>query len=398
MGRPARPFKARPALAWLLPLVVVVLLILAVAVFVLPRLVSPPASAPRAPAADTPVAAGGDWEVAFTTPVYPADPTRYSGGLDARLVALMDRTTRTLDVAVYDFDLASVADAMARAAGRGVRVRMVTDTDTLENTRDERVQAAFTRVRAAGIPIVPDGRRSIMHDKFTVADGEWVQTGSWNYTEGDTYRLNNNLAILRSEPLAARYTAEFETMFTQRKFGAAKPPGVPRPVLEIGTLRVESLFAPRDGVARRIVEQVAQAQRKVHFLAFSFTHDGIGQAMIARRQAGVEVQGVFETTGSSTSFSEYGRMAQAGLDVYQDGNPYVMHHKVILLDDRVTIFGSFNFSDNADKDNDENVLIVEDPAFAAAFEQEFQRVLALARSPRASRTRDPGRQPTSSRP
>src|SRR5436853_111362 len=83
--------------------------------------------------------------------------------------------------------------ALARAAGRGVRVRMVTDTDTLENTGEPPVQAALRTVRAAGIPVVGDNRQPIMHHKFTVVDGEWVQTGSWNYTDGDTYRLNNNL-------------------------------------------------------------------------------------------------------------------------------------------------------------------------------------------------------------
>ena len=71
------------------------------------------------------------------------------------------------------------------------------------------------------------------------------------------------------------------------------------------------------------------------------------------------------------------------IEVYTDGNPYVMHHKVILLDDRLTIFGSFNFSQNADRDNDENLLIVDDPQFATQFEQEFQRVLALAKNPPA---------------
>ena len=44
-----------------------------------------------------------------------------------------------------------------------------------------------------------------------------------------------------------------------------------------------------------------------------------------------------------------------------------MHHKVFVVDDRYTVFGSFNFSDNADRSNDENLLIVDDPGFAQAF-------------------------------
>jgi phosphatidylserine/phosphatidylglycerophosphate/cardiolipin synthase-like enzyme len=52
-----------------------------------------------------------------------------------------------------------------------------------------------------------------------------------------------------------------------------------------------------------------------------------------------------------------------------------------VLDGRTTVFGSFNFSDSADRDNDENCLIVDDPAFAALFLAETDRMLALARNP-----------------
>ena len=131
----------------------------------------------------------------------------------------------------------------------------------------------------------------------------------------------------------------------------------------------------------KIAGHLAQAQQSIHFLAFSFTNDVIGQAMIARAKAGVSVAGVFETTGSETQYSEYGKMRKAKLDVLQDGNPYVMHHKVIIIDGHTVIFGSFNFSNNADKDNDENLLIVDDPTLAQAFEAEFQRVREVALHP-----------------
>jgi phosphatidylserine/phosphatidylglycerophosphate/cardiolipin synthase-like enzyme len=115
-------------------------------------------------------------------------------------------------------------------------------------------------------------------------------------------------------------------------------------------------------------------------MAFSFTQNDMGNAILARAKAGVKVSGVFETTGSNTQFSEYKTFSQEGLEVYTDGNPYVMHHKVIIIDDRITIFGSFNFSENADKRNDENLLIVEDPAIARAFKTEYERVLAVAKA------------------
>ncbi len=193
-----------------------------------------------------------------------------------------------------------------------------------------------------------------------------VWTGSWNFTDGDTYRLNNNAIKIMSPELAQNYTAEFEKMFVDRKFGPNKPAGVPHPVLTIGGVNVENYFAPEDEVADKIIARLSQAKQSIHFLAFSFTHDGIGQSVIDRAKAGVEVSGIFERTGSETEFSEMGRLKSAGLDVMQDGNPYPLHHKVFIIDGRTVIFGSFNFSENADSSNDENLLIVDDPALAQA--------------------------------
>lgn len=344
-----------------------------------PRADRPASPAPASPVPDSPAAAAW-YDIYFTTPTYPDRPENRRGGIDERLVAYIDSATRTLDVAVYDFDLENVAQAMARARGRGVAVRMVTDSDTINNTRDEQIQRALTLVRDAGITIVGDERSAIMHHKFAVRDGEEVWTGSWNFTTGDTYRLNNHAVRIRSPELARVYAGEFEAMFANRQFGGGRVKRPPPPPIQIEGVRVQPMFAPENNVADQITERVRAARTGIHFLAFSFTHDGIGQAVIERARAGVSVSGVFERTGSETRFSEFGTMRQAGLDVYQDGNPYVMHHKVFVLDGRTTVLGSFNFSEGADRDNDENVLIVDDPAFAGRFEEEFQQMLSLAKS------------------
>jgi phosphatidylserine/phosphatidylglycerophosphate/cardiolipin synthase-like enzyme len=344
-----------------------------------------PAALPASPVAaigSGGIVKGDWWEIAFTAPKYPDDPADHHGSLDDRLVALIDRATHSVDVAIYDFDLRNVVEALARANQRGARVRLVTDTDTLQNTKDEAIQAAFETLRKAGIPIVDDRKDDIMHDKFTVVDGEWVETGSWNYTDGDTYHLNNNQFIAHSRDLAARYSAEFEQMFAQHRFGADKRRDAPPAPLQIGTSRVEVYFSPEDGIADRLTSLVNRgATRSVDFLAFSFTLDPLGQTLIERSKQGAAVRGVFETTGSNTPASEFGRLKQAGLEVYQDGNPWVMHHKVFILDRRTVAFGSFNFSASADKGNDENILFVEDPSLAEAFRAEFERVLALAQNP-----------------
>ncbi|HVX29568.1 MAG TPA: phospholipase D-like domain-containing protein [Nitrolancea sp.] len=324
--------------------------------------------------------AGSSWyQVYFTDPHYPDDPNNHHGGLDTHLVELMDKATKTLDVADYDFDLADVADAMVRAQQRGVRVRMVTDTDTFTNP-NKAVQAAFATLKAAKIPVVDDQRSAIMHDKFTVVDGTWVETGSWNYTDGDTYHLNNNMIIINSPELAQNYTAEFEKMFVNDDFGSKKRI-VPHPVLTIDGTSIQNCFSPGGGCEKMVVQAVNSAKTSIDFLAFSFTDDGIGNAMLARARSGVDVSGVFETTGSDTQYSEYNTMKKAGLAVYTDGNPWSMHHKVIVIDNETVIFGSYNYSESAESSNDENLLIVHNADLAHAFTAEFQRVLAVAKNP-----------------
>jgi phosphatidylserine/phosphatidylglycerophosphate/cardiolipin synthase-like enzyme len=362
---------------------------------------------------DTPVPGQepqGWYDIYFTTPRYPDRPEYHQGGLDTQLVTFISSAQQTIDIAAYDFDLENVATALAQAAARGVRVRMVTDSDTLDRalgrqplapstlaspedretlariselaiTQTQLIQQAIKIIQRAKIPIVDDQRPAIMHNKFVVVDGRAIWTGSWNFTDGDTYRLNNNAIKIVSTELAQNYTAEFEKMFVQRQFGPSKSAGATNPVISLQGVQIENYFSPEDGVAAKIAGRVAQAQQSIHFLAFSFTNDTIGEAMRARAKAGVSVAGVFEKTGSETQYSEYGSMRRAKLDVLQDGSPYAMHHKVIIIDSRTVIFGSFNFSNNADRDNDENLLIVDDPILAQSFEAEFQRVREVALNP-----------------
>lgn len=387
MSRRRRPSKLQSSTFGTILLVVVILLVVWFLWEEIPGLnrIPKPDIATKPSASPGTTALSGPVEIYFTTPTYPDRPETRRGGIDEKFVAFVDASTKTLDIATYELDLENVAQAITRARERGVAVRMVTDTDTINAVRDEVTQKALKIVRDAGVTIVADERSAIMHHKFAVRDGAEIWTGSWNLTVGDTYRLNNNALRMQSPELARAYTEEFETMFVQKKFGAGRPRGAVNQPVQVGGMRVQVLFAPEDGVAQRIVDRINQSTEAIRFLAFSFTHDGIGQAVLARAKAGASVSGVFEKTGSETRFSEFGQLKPAGLDVYQDGNPYVMHHKVFVLDGRTTIVGSFNFSDSADRDNDENVLIVDDPAFASRYLEEVERMLTLARNPAGAR-------------
>src|SRR6185436_6079146 len=114
----------------------------------------------------------------------------------------------------------------------------------------------------------------------------------------------------------------------------------------------------------------------IHFMTFSYTEDKISDAMIAKTKAGLVVRGVFETQNAGGSGADFGRLKAGGVDVLQDGNCYILHHKVIVIDERTVITGSYNFTNSAERDNDENLVIVDDPNLARAYLDEFERAYA----------------------
>src|SRR6266498_3922315 len=185
---------------------------------------------------------------------------------------------------------------------------------------------------------------------------------------------------IASRQLAADYTHEFAQMFAGR-FGSAKSSATPFPRVRVGGAQVEVYFSPEDGVAEHVLQRLAAAKKSIRFMTFSYTEDKISDAMIAKLQAGLIVRGVFESQNAGGSGADFNRLKQGGVDVLEDGNCYILHHKVIIIDARTVITGSYNFTGSAERDNDENLVIVDDPALARAYLEEFDRVYAKAQAP-----------------
>ena len=307
------------------------------------------------------------YSVYFTIPSDPS-ATTYRGGIDKWLVSAIDQARISADVAIYDLNLWSLRDALINAYRRGLQVRVVTDSDNLD---EQEIQ----ELKESGIQVQGDHREGLMHDKFVIIDRLEVWTGSMNFTTGGAYLDNNNLIRIRSSKLAEDYTTEFEQMFTGDHFGPSKISGTPDPAFTLDGSLIEVYFSPEDGTLEHILSAVNAAQESVYFLAYSFTSDDLRQALLRLAQAGVTVAGVFDhdqhlfNTGT-----EYENLLDAGIDVRLDGNPRLMHNKVIIIDQQVVITGSYNFSNNAEHNNDENTLIIHNQDIAAQYLAEFQQV------------------------
>jgi phosphatidylserine/phosphatidylglycerophosphate/cardiolipin synthase-like enzyme len=346
----------------------------------LPTLAPPPTQeTPASPVAvgEVPVEvgygyAGSFYEIYFTDP-FDRAANMEEGGPDEFLAQAIDQARLSVDLAVYSFSLTSIRDALLRAHDRGVQVRIVMETDSLDRPVPEALMAQ-------GLEIVGDQREGLMHNKFVVIDRAEVWLGSMNFTTSGAYEDNNSLVRIRSTRIAENYSLEFEEMFNDDFFGPDVVAETPNPVVTVDGTQVEVLFSPDDKPAIRIAEVLRSAESSIYFMAYSFTADDFADILLQKELGGVRVSGVMEEEQvKSNQGTEFETFSQNRLPVYIDGNLGQMHHKVFIVDEKIVIFGSYNFSASAEKRNDENVMIVFDPQFAAQFLAEFQRVLAEAR-------------------
>ncbi len=319
----------------------------------------------------------GFWQVFFTAPTGSRDASNYHGGIDDVISTYIAQVQHTLDIAAYQFDSPSLTQALLQAKQRGVTIRMVADDhDGVGDTT-----STFKQLMDAGIPVVTDNRSALMHNKFMILDSSYIITGSWNYTINDTYRNNNNALVLASQDAVADYQNEFNNMYVNHEFGPAKPNNAPHPTFTQDGVAIGIYFSPEGDVLTKINQALQGAQHTIRFMTFSFTEDPIGETLVQKAGAGVSVEGIFEKTGSETQYSELTRLFCAGLPARQDGNPFILHHKVFIIDGTTVLSGSFNVSNNATTANDENLISITDPDLAAQYQAEFDRRWAEATMP-----------------
>lgn len=293
---------------------------------------------------------------------------------DGLFSALAQQATSSIDIALYDFNRASVRDALLAAKQRGVAVRVVgDDLDAI----DPAYAAFYQSIAAAGIPLVTDTTDSLMHNKFAVFDGAVTWTGSANFSDNAFVRNGENIVVITSTVVAEIYGAEFAEMFGG-KFHGAKADNTAHSATVAGS-PVEVAFAPTDGVEARMIAALNSADSSIQVAMFTFTSAPLAQALINAHGRGVAVEVLLETAAAANQFSQRNPLCAAGVTVRVEAWDPKLHDKYAVVDagsasDPLVLTGSTNWTGSAVSANDENLLIVRDAALAGAFAADFARL------------------------
>jgi phosphatidylserine/phosphatidylglycerophosphate/cardiolipin synthase-like enzyme len=129
---------------------------------------------------------------------------------------------------------------------------------------------------------------------------------------------------------------------------------------------ITSHFSPRGGCTAAIVAELRAARSEVLVMAYSFSCPDIAGALIAATARGVRVVVLLDRSNEKETYSELGDLGQHGVEVWIDGCHAIAHNKVIVIDRRTVITGSFNFTRQAEHENAENLLVLRDHYTLAA--------------------------------
>ncbi|HXY57496.1 MAG TPA: phospholipase D-like domain-containing protein [Methylocystis sp.] len=140
-------------------------------------------------------------------------------------------------------------------------------------------------------------------------------------------------------------------------------------------------YAPIENLERIDLALIGAARERIDLAAFDLTDRPVIDALISARRRGVALRIVLDPHENHA----YERLSEIdGLIRLKAPGPF-MHLKAYLIDRRVLRTGSANLTASGLKQQDNDLLVLRQPAAATAFAARFERIWAAARPlPRAA--------------
>lgn len=314
--------------------------------------------------------------------------------------------TWAVDIAIYEYELLAIREAVAKAANQGAEVRILYHAKPGDGqTADNKASLKKPALPKANVLAVPRTTQKIMHDKFIVLsklangqrDPQAVLCGSTNFTENGIFRQANVVHIARAPGIARQYLAQFETLIRTAKDPKQTKAEVTQDNPVNSQLPIFVGFSPRIGRGdlKEFVSIIQGAKRDVLFCTVFKLFADVQSALLGKPHDSVLRYGLQNTRSTITGYHKDRTASFAataflneGLEGWlkestagQKGN-ILVHTKLVVADftsnSPIVISGSHNLSKPASEENDENFLIIrcspEETDIADAYGVELMRL------------------------
>jgi phosphatidylserine/phosphatidylglycerophosphate/cardiolipin synthase-like enzyme len=141
-------------------------------------------------------------------------------------------------------------------------------------------------------------------------------------------------------------------------------------------------FSPKGGCTEAVVRELKAARREVLVQAYSFTSKDIAKALVDAKLRGLRVEVILDRSNEQENYSDLKFFIDQGLAPHIDAHHAIAHNKVMIIDGRTVITGSFNFTHQAEAENAENLLVIKgNTELAAGYRKNFEAHKAHAQPP-----------------
>lgn len=141
-------------------------------------------------------------------------------------------------------------------------------------------------------------------------------------------------------------------------------------------------FSPDGGCTNAVVNELLHARHEILVQAYSFSSKPIAEALIAAKKKGVHVEILMDHSNEQEPYSDLHWFLEAGLEPKIDTKHAIAHNKVMIVDKKTLITGSFNFTNQAEAHNAENLLVLKGhPELIASYRAAFESHKAHCQAP-----------------
>lgn len=143
---------------------------------------------------------------------------------------------------------------------------------------------------------------------------------------------------------------------------------------EVAPVVSSAYFAPGDACLGRLRALMLGCRSTLDICVFTIADDRLSDAILDCHARGVQVRVVSDDDKRHDAGSDIERLRARGVPVRLDRSPAHMHHKFALFDGRLLANGSFNWTRSATHNNDENLVVTDDPNLLRVFAEQFGRL------------------------
>ena len=135
--------------------------------------------------------------------------------------------------------------------------------------------------------------------------------------------------------------------------------------------KTEVYFSLYDNPQKEIIKNINQAEAFINMAMYIFTDREIALPLVKAQERGVKVRLYLDKEQVEYQYSQSRFLVQGGIKTRISSNKYIMHNKFAIIDNRILLTGSYNWTFSANNRNDENLMVIDDPEIIEIFQNQF---------------------------